>query len=88
MHWRASACTLSNMKTASYTIHATNAALAVARFRVRCDVVRIGGNDCADVDAIHAAVKAALAAAKPGSGMWSYSVTARGEHFDSDTVTV
>lgn len=74
---------------ASYVILATNGALAAnVKFRVRCDVVRIGSNVCADVDAIHAAVKSTLAAAKPGTGMWSYSVTARGEHFDNDTVTV
>lgn len=75
------------MRAASYVIHATNGDSA-ARFRVRCDVVRIDGNDCADVDAIHVAVAASLSASHPGSGTWAYSVTARGEHFDSDTVTV
>lgn len=76
-------------KTASYLIRATNdAARANVKFRVRCEVVRIQGNDCADTDAIAAAVKATLSAAKPGTGTWSYSVTAKGEHFDNDVVTV
>jgi hypothetical protein len=74
---------------ASYVIRATNDTLrSNVKFRVRCDVVKVYGNVCADTDAIHAAVKATLSAAKPGTGTWSYSVTAKGEHFDNDLVTV
>lgn len=75
---------------ASYLIRATNETTrAAVKLRVKAPVTRDGsGNLLADTDAIQSAVRSTLAAARPASGRWAYSISAKRETFDHDHVTV
>ena len=79
-------------RPASYQIKAENPRIpfgGMVKFRVRATYERdADGNECADIETIHAEVTKILAHHRPSSGLWSYSVTYRGETFDHGDVSV